>query len=632
MFTIRRSEENPLISPQHEHPWEALASFNGCPIENGEQLHMLYRAMSKPDLLENNHASISIISKTTYEDGSFKHRKPFIVPTEDFEKYGCEDPRVTKLGDTYYTFYTALASYPYEASGIRIAVALSKDLETVGKKHLVTPFNAKAMALFPELIGGKMVALLTPNTDLPPSEIAVATFDKEEDMWSEEYWKEWYGHLDAHTIPLRREVDDQVELGAPPVKTEDGWLVIYSHITHYTDPAQRTFGVEAVLLDIENPLKVISRTKMSFLSPETYYELVGLIPGVVFPSGVLLKGNSLEIYYGAADTHCCKATVSLKHLLKNMASETPTLFQRSSKNPILQPREGKAWEALGAFNPAAIEFDDTIHILYRAATAANVSTFGLATTRDGENIDWRSEDPVYVARVPAEGVGHDAYAGCEDPRLIQIEGRVYMTYTGYDSFNPQVMVSSIAIDDFKERKHTEWSLPVAISPVNVPDKDACIFPRKLKNGYLVLHRIAHHLCGGYIPELAFTPSCINFCIDVFGPRPGMWDGVKVGISGPPIETEKGWLLFYHGISDKGEYRVGAALLDLEDPTIVLARTAAPVFEPVEKYEKEGIIPNVVFPCGNVLRNDTVYMYYGGADYVVGVATASLSELLDVLTN
>ena len=112
----------------------------------------------------------------------------------------------------------------------------------------------------------------------------------------------------------------------------------------------------------------------------------------------------------------------------------------------------------------------------------------------------------------------------------------------------------------------------------------------------------------------------------------MWDGVKVGISGPPIETEKGWLLFYHGISDKGEYRVGAALLDLEDPTIVLARTAAPVFEPVEKYEKEGIIPNVVFPCGNVLRNDTVYMYYGGADYVVGVATASLSELLDVLTN
>lgn len=633
MFTIRRSDYNPLISPSYDHPWEALASFNGCPVRVDGTTHMVYRAMAKPDLLEGNHVSISVIGHATSRNGiHYEDRKPFIVPTLDFEKYGCEDPRITNIDGTYYIFYTALSKYPYEASGIRIALAISRDMETIDEKHLITPFNAKAMALFPELIQGKMVALLTPNTDLPPSEIALATFEKEEDMWSEDFWNPWYEHLEDHVIPLRRDDTEQVELGAPPIKTKDGWLVIYSHITHYTDPSRRTFGVEAVLLDLENPHKIVSRTKMSFFTPETHYELVGLIPRVVFPSGVLLEGDTLEIYYGAADTHCCTATLSLSRLLRNMASDTPSLFKRTDRNPILKPREGKAWEALGVFNPAAIDIDGTVHIYYRAATQSNVSTFGYAASHDGINIDARSDDPVYAARVPAEGVGHDAYAGCEDPRIVRIEDNLYMTYTGYDSFNPVVMVSSIGVSDFTAGKHGNWSLPIAISPPNVPDKDACLFPRKLPRGYLFLHRIAHHLCAGYIDKLEFTPSCINFCIDMLGPRPGMWDGIKVGISGPPMETEKGWILFYHGISENSAYRVGAVLLDKDDPTIVIGRTATPLFEPVEGYEKNGIIPNVVFPCGNILRDGTIYMYYGGADYVVGVATASLEELLDILTH
>lgn len=633
MFTIRRSEYNPLISPSYTHPWEALASFNGCPIRIGDTTHMVYRAMAAPDLLDGNHISISVIGSATSTDGSqYENRKPFIVPSLDFEKYGCEDPRITKLDDTYYVFYTALSNYPYGADNIRVAVALSKDMETIDEKHLVTPFNAKAMALFPERIHGKMMALLTPNTDLPPSEIALATFEKKEDMWSEDFWKEWYGNLENHIIPLRRNDDEQVELGAPPVKTKDGWLVIYSHITHYNDPSRRIFGIEAVLLDLEDPRKILRRTKMSFFTPETHYELVGFVPRVVFPSGALLDGDTLEIYYGAADTHCCKASLSLEKLLRSMDPDTPAVFKRSEKNPILRPREGKAWEALGVFNPAAIDIDGTVRIYYRAATASNVSTFGYASSRDGVTIDERGDDPVYKARVPAEGVGHDAYAGCEDPRVVQIDEKLYMTYTGYDSFNPVVMISSIAVSDFAEKKHEAWSLPIAISPPNVPDKDACLFPRKLPKGYLFLHRIAHHLCAGYIDTLEFTPSCINFCIDVLGPRPGMWDGVKVGISGPPLETDKGWILFYHGISEDGVYRMGAVLLDKDDPTIVLGRTAAPLFEPVEYYEKVGIIPNVVFPCGNIVRNGTIYLYYGGADYVVGVATASLEELVDILTN
>ena len=117
---------------------------------------------------------------------------------------------------------------------------------------------------------------------------------------------------------------------------------------------------------------------------------------------------------------------------------------------------------------------------------------------------------------------------------------------------------------------------------------------------------------------------------MLSPRKGMWDGLKVGISTPPVRTPKGWLMLYHGVSWSAIYRVGAILLDFEDPTIVLARTAIPFFEPEEDYERLGSIQNVVFPCGLVVRGGVVYIYYGGADSVVGVATIKLVELLAML--
>jgi predicted GH43/DUF377 family glycosyl hydrolase len=110
----------------------------------------------------------------------------------------------------------------------------------------------------------------------------------------------------------------------------------------------------------------------------------------------------------------------------------------------------------------------------------------------------------------------------------------------------------------------------------------------------------------------------------------MWDGLKVGIAGPPIKTDRGWLLLYHGVSENGIYRVGAALLDSNDPTNILARLLQPILEPIQDYELYGQINNVVFPCGAVVRDDTIYIYYGGADSVIGLATCSLSRLLDML--
>jgi beta-1,2-mannobiose phosphorylase / 1,2-beta-oligomannan phosphorylase len=111
----------------------------------------------------------------------------------------------------------------------------------------------------------------------------------------------------------------------------------------------------------------------------------------------------------------------------------------------------------------------------------------------------------------------------------------------------------------------------------------------------------------------------------------MWDSKKIGLAGTPIKTKAGWLMFYHGIGEDNHYRLGAALLDIKSPLILLARTDEAILEPVKKYEKDGQVPNVVFPCAHILRGDTVFHYYGGADSVIGVATQKLSRILAVLS-
>src|SRR5262249_14390848 len=157
----------------------------------------------------------------------------------------------------------------------------------------------------------------------------------------------------------------------------------------------------------------------------------------------------------------------------------------------------------------------------------------------------------------------------------------------------------------------------------VDDKDACIIPEKIGGHYLMLHRIAGHVCADYVDDLNFRAGRLDRCIQIFGPRPGMWDARKVGIAGPPLKTPAGWALFYHGITDAGHYCLGAVLLDRSDPTHILGRSSQPIMTPVESWERAGWVPNVVFPCGQVLRDGTIYLYYGGADHVVGAATIEL---------
>jgi predicted GH43/DUF377 family glycosyl hydrolase len=641
MIQLQRFSGNPILVPDPKNSWEHDGSFNGCVTKKDDAYHMVYRALSSEKQQGGVNMKVSTVGYAVSADGRhFASRKQIIAPTEDWEIYGCEDPRITWFEDSYYIFYTALSVFPFTAYGIKLAVAKTKDFQTF-EKYPVTTFNSKAMGLFPERVGGKMAALLTPHTDMHPAKIALALFDREQDIWSPYYWEEWYENMNEHIIPLLRDIRDQVELGAPPVKTPDGWLVIYSYIKNYLSDDKK-FGIEAILLDLNDPRKIIGRTEDSLMLPETEYELKGDVPNVVFPSGALINGDTLNVYYGAADTRVCLATCSVSELVNNLKSQqksfsinyntNDTKLIRYEGNPIISPSLELEWQSAGTFNPAAIYEQEKVHILYRAQSINGTSTFGYATSKDGFTIDENLDYPIYMPREDFEKKPHPTgNSGCEDPRISRIGDRYYVLYTAYNGVSsPRVAITSIKVDDFLNRRWN-WDLPKLISLPTADDKDACVVAGKLPNTYLWFHRLGDSIWMEQTNHMDFQKDTYLAGSVLIYPRNNKWDNLKLGIAGPPVETKDGWLLIYHGVSVPGNiYKVGAVLLDLQNPTKILARIDDPIFEPEMPYEKTGQIPNVVFPCGHVIIKDILFTYYGGADKVLGVATIPLENLLKKL--
>lgn len=631
MVIAKRHPKNPLLSPDQNNSWEAVGSFNGCPVEHNGEIHMFYRALS-PDI---HHAGtdmkLSTVGRAKSKDGiNFTSREQFIRPEFSWEKFGCEDPRVVKVGDKYYIFYTAISEYPFTPSGIKTAVAISRDLKNIEKKRLVTPFNSKAMSLFPEKIGGKYWGLLTVDTDIPPSKICLAKFDKESDIWDESYWHKWRSDINTYNLSLQKRPSDQVEVGAPPIKTSKGWLVLYSYIKDYFT-SNPSFGVEGVLLDLKDPLKIIGKTKATLLNPQEDYELNGEVPNIVFPSGVMADKNNLYLYYGAADTSCCMATFDLKKLLKEMTAEPsePVKLKRVPGGPILRPQKDNPWEAKAAFNPGTVRINNKVHLVYRAMSEDNTSVLGYASSKDGVTIDERLDEPIYTPREDFEVKKIEGgNSGCEDPRLTDLGDYIYMLYTAFNGVQvPQVAMTRIKKKDFLDKKWN-WDRPRLISPPGSDDKDACILEEKINGKYVIFHRLQNSIDVSFTKNLNFKDRSELKNNDLVKPRKGRWDGKRVGLSTPPIKTKKGWLMLYHGISEKDSiYRVGAILLDLKDPSRIKSRIDYPIFEPLADYEKDGLVPNVVFPCGAEKIRDNLYVYYGAADEVTGVAVVKLSKIL-----
>jgi beta-1,2-mannobiose phosphorylase / 1,2-beta-oligomannan phosphorylase len=633
MFVIRREPHNPVLTPRHEHPWETLATYNPSVIRENNGWRMYYRALSNPAALVSPYAGQSSIGEAFSEDGvHFNSRRQVLMAEEPWEAFGCEDPRATVFEGVTYLTYTALGGYPFSKDNIKVGIAVAKDGKNFTERHLVTPFNAKAFAIFPERVGGKVAAFLAVHTDDPPAEICIVYAESVEDFWSPAFWAAWYSDWKSHKLVLKREEKDHVEVGSVPVLTQHGWLIFYSYIENYFSDKDRVFTIEAALLDRDDPLRIISRTE-SLMVPEDIYERYGLVPDIVFPTSATIGDNGLlDIWYGAADTVCAKASVRLHDLMRALDPERPArTFNREAKNPILTP-QGDGFESRNVMNAAAIELNGVIYILYRAMDNANTSTIGLAISKDGVSIEERLPAPIYAPRESFEAKrgSPTGNSGCEDPRIVRIGDMLHMTYTAYDGVHsPAGAVTSISVDDFLARRFEKWGKPHLLTPDNVDDKDLALLPEMVNGNYLLYHRVSSRMCADVLPDLT-SGTRVSRCIEIIGPRTGMWDGVKVGSAAPPIKIGDKWLMIYHGVSRHSTYRLGAVLLGA-DGTSVLSRTADPVFEPLEKYEQQGEVPNVVFSCGAVVRGDIIYLYYGAADKVIGVATASLAHMLDALS-
>jgi predicted GH43/DUF377 family glycosyl hydrolase len=208
--------------------------------------------------------------------------------------------------------------------------------------------------------------------------------------------------------------------------------------------------------------------------------------------------------------------------------------------------------------------------------------------------------------------------GLEDPRITCLvdEGRYIMAYTAY---SPKGITPMFA----ESRNLLGWERLGSLV-VGEDNKDHVLFPRRINGRYVSFHRRPPGIWLAYSDNLrnwtAFAP--------MMGPRPGHWDNNRVGAGGVPIETDQGWLCIYHGYDQQKVYRLGTCLLDLEDPSKVVARSKDFIMEPEEQWESKGDVPNVVFSTANPVVDGMVYVYYGGADRVIGLATCSLNDLLE----
>ncbi len=295
-------------------------------------------------------------------------------------------------------------------------------------------------------------------------------------------------------------------------------------------------------------------------------------------------------------------------------------WRRLSDTPILAPR-GDGWESAGTFNPAVVERNGRVVMLYRAQDKAGTSRLGYAESQDGIHFTRRSE-PVLRPEDDYEKDG-----GVEDPRLVQFGDTYYLTYTGYNKKDAQLCLATS-----KDLLH--WDRKGVIIPANKGNwnvkwtKSGAIVPQKIDGKYW-MYFLGTSADGRDQMGLSSSSDLLHWTEETTTPvlpvRPGKFDS-RVAEPGPaPIVTSHEIVLAYNGADDKLVYRTGVAVFDGKDPRHLLWRSEQPLFSPKEDWEKVGQVPNVVFVEGMVKRGKNYLFYYGGADKYVGVAEAELEH-------
>jgi len=303
---------------------------------------------------------------------------------------------------------------------------------------------------------------------------------------------------------------------------------------------------------------------------------------------------------------------------------TPELFTRAAGNPILTA-EGLPYLASTVFNPGAARVDGEVLLLTRVEDRRGISQLHVARSADGIG-DWRFDPAPLVVPEP-DGYPEEIW-GCEDPRLTWLDElqEWAIAYTAYSRLGP--LVSLATTTDFRSIRRLGAVMPPE-------DKDAALFPRRIDGRWAMIHRPSPlrgsaHMWISYSPDLRHWG---DHSVLLEARDGAWWDAGKIGLGPPPIGTEHGWLTMYHGVHVTGDgpiYRVGFVLFDLDDPTVVLRRCDEWAFGPEERYEREGDVDKVVFPCGWIVdqERDEILLYYGAADMGIGVATARFGDVMD----
>jgi len=341
---IKVKKEGILLKKTH-FEFENEGVLNPAVIREGDNVHLFYRAVRK-----GNHSSIGYCRLDGPLTVSERWSKPFMVPEFDYEIHGVEDARIVKIDDTFYMTYTA-----YDGTNARGALATSKDLMHFKKQGMVVPLITyaefvflaetagkvdenyyrnhkfyyqkadpekkmmlwdKNVIFFPRKINGNLVFLhrIRPGIQI----VAVKSLQE----LTKEYWEKYFLDLQNHIVldPVYPHESCYIGSGCPPIETEHGWLLIYHGVeeTHHGI----VYSACAALLDLHDPSKELARLPYVLFSPEYEWELHGEVNNVVFPTGTALFGNTLFIYYGAADTHIACASVKLPELLAELLTYT----------------------------------------------------------------------------------------------------------------------------------------------------------------------------------------------------------------------------------------------------------------------------------------------------------------------
>ena len=331
---------------------------------------------------------------------------------------------------------------------------------------------------------------------------------------------------------------------------------------------------------------------------------------------------------------------------------------------ILSPTDME-FENNGVLNPGVYQEGNTVHLLYRAVQNGNLSTIGYAKTDGPYQIVERQDTPLISREFDYESHGE------EDARIVKIEDTYYITYTAYDGVNAMgalatskdlvhfekqgIITPKVNYQEYERyilccgnklnpKYHHYYRLFAQIGLVDdasrlLRDKDVVLFPRKINGKFAMLHRIWPGIQIVYFEDWAeltqeFWKNYLENLNEyiVLDPK-GIFEVNYIGAGGPPIETEYGWLLIYHGVEETttgGIYHVKAALLELDNPEMEIARLNFPLFSPTKQWEIEGEVNDVVFPTGHALFGNDLYVYYGAADKHTAVVKLDLNELLSEL--